>query len=74
MRWQKLKILLEMVTPIRGRKPFKKTCEPVFALFIRNGNPDKGTETYKAIKLHTLTVIRLEMVTPIRGRKLIVFK
>ena len=36
---------------------------------IRNGNPDKGTETLIHLMMLSL-LYRLEMVTPIRGRKL----
>ena len=42
---------LEMITPIRGRKP-KKGGIQWLTIAIRNDNPDKGTETYN--KLETL--------------------
>ena len=60
---------LEIITPIRGRKPVIKIVSLPYSSF-RNNNPDKGTETMTLIGAIANT-IRLEIITPIRGRKLI---
>ena len=59
-----------MITPIRGRK-LEYLCgySSKFVSYIRNDNPDKGTETYVKWIVHVKVTIRLEMITPIRGRK-----
>ena len=36
---------LEIITPIRGRKPFSPGSVKVADGMFRNNNPDKGTET-----------------------------
>ena len=47
-------LLLEMVTPIRGRKLNLRHKNQ--SLLIRNGNPDKGTETWIRCNIHHLIV------------------
>ena len=36
---------LEIITPIRGRKPMANPARVTFGVLFRNNNPDKGTET-----------------------------
>ena len=38
-------VRLEMITPIRGRKPATAALQYIAYSSIRNDNPDKGTET-----------------------------
>ena len=45
---------LEMITPIRGRKPPTTRVHDIRKMF-RNDNPDKGTET---IKFVTCTIMK----------------
>ena len=59
-----------MITPIRGRKLLKITKPKKGASkWIRNDNPDKGTETRSSFFIPSFSYLRLEMITPIRGRK-----
>ena len=57
-----------MITTIRGRK-LDIFYYLIFSYWIRNDNPDKGTETGMGLSGND-SPIRLEMITPIRGRKL----
>ena len=52
--FQPLLLCLEMITPIRGRKPPTTRVHDIRKMF-RNDNPDKGTET---IKFVTCTIMK----------------
>ena len=64
---KKLNESLEIITPIRGRKPISSRIFTKSSLF-RNNNPDKGTETKRKC-LRKYLKNSLEIITPIRGRK-----
>ncbi len=45
MKGSELVRRLEIITPIRGRKPMANPARVTFGVLFRNNNPDKGTET-----------------------------
>ena len=56
-----------MVTPIRGRKRFIVLVYPFIYWTIRNGNPDKGTETIVTYYLTHLALLQFRNDNPDKG-------